>query len=357
MSPNYPSKTNSSQEEKLLWDSIKTEQFKPVYLIRGTEQYLKQKYANLLLERVVPAGLEAFNVHQLKGEETSVQEIADCVEMLPIMSPRTCVFVHDFPFKELTESQKNQLLEMLSDLPETCVLVFWQDTAEIGSRTDKDKELLKAFQKAGLVSTLSTRTDNDLVKFIISECKKWGSTIDSNTARYFLEYVGTDMANLQNEVGKVCSYSGSVVQKEHIEALAVQSLETTAFKMADAIAEGNFDSAYRSLTLLFDTKTEPTMILGAMVSGYVDLYRAKVGKQAGHTSREVVELFPGTYKNSTFRMDKAYRRCDRYSMASLRNCLDILARADRKLKTRFDNSKLVFEQLFIELWEAGKSPC
>ena len=343
-------------EEKRLWDSIKTEQFKPVYLIMGTEQYLKQKYANLLLERVVPAGLEAFNVHQLKGEDTSVQEIADCVEMLPVMSPRTCVFVHDFPFKELTEPEEKQLLEILSDLPDTCVLVFWQDTAEFGSNA-KSKELLNAFKKAGMVSTLSARSDNDLVKFIVSECKKWGSSIDGNTARYFLEYVGTDMANLQNEVGKVCSYAGAVVQKEHIEAMAVQSLETTAFKMTDAIAAGDFDSAYRSLTLLLDTRTEPTMILGALVSGYVDLYRAKVGKQAGRTSAEMTELFPGTYKGKTFRMDKAYRRCGRYSMASLRNCLDILARADRKLKTRFDDSKLVFEQLFIELWEAGKKAC
>ncbi len=343
-------------EEKLLWDSIKTEQFKPVYLIMGTEQYLKQKYANLLLERVVPAGLEAFNVHQLKGEDTSVQEIADCVEMLPVMSPRTCVFVHDFPFKEQTEPQQNQLLEILSDLPDTCVLVFWQDTAEVGSNA-KSKELLNAFKKVGMVSNLSTRSDNDLVKFIASECKKWGSSIDSNTARYFLEYVGTDMANLQNEVGKVCSYAGAVVQKEHIEAMAVQSLETTAFKMTDAIAAGNFDAAYRSLTILFDTKTEPTMIFGALVSGYVDLYRAKVGKQAGRTAAEVAELFPGSYKGKDFRMKKAYQRCGRYSMASLRNCLDILARADRKLKTRFDDSKLVFEQLFVELWEAGKNPC
>ncbi len=343
-------------EEKRLWDSIKTEQFKPVYLIMGTEQYLKQKYANLLLERVVPAGLEAFNVHQLRGEDTSVQEIADCVEMLPVMSPRTCVFVHDFPFKELTDPEEKQLLEILSDLPDTCVLVFWQDTAEFGSNA-KSKELLNAFKKAGIVSTLSTRSDNDLVKFIVSECKKWGSSIDSNTARYFLEYVGTDMANLQNEVGKVCSYAGAVVRKEHIEAMAVQSLETTAFKMADAIAAGNFDAAYRSLTILFDAKTDPTMILGAMVSGYVDLYRAKVGKQAGRTALEVAELFPGSYKGKEFRMKNAYRRCGRYSMSTLRNCLDILARADRKLKTRFDDSKLVFEQLFIELWEAGKNPC
>ena len=356
MSPKYPSGSNASQEEKLLWDSIKTEQFKRVYLITGTEQYLKQKYANLLLERVVPAGLEAFNVHQLKGEDTSVQEIADCVEMLPVMSPRTCVFVHDFPLKELTETEQNQLLEVLSDLPETCVLVFWQDTAEVGS-TAKSKELLNAFKKAGMVSMLSTRSDDDLVKFIISECKKWGSSIDYSTARYFLEYVGTDMANLQNEIGKVCNYAGAVVQKEHIEALAVQSLETTAFKMTDAIAAGNFDAAYWSLTILFDTKTDPTMILGAMVSGYVDLYRAKVGKQAGRTAAEVTELFPGTYKGKDFRMKKAYQRCGRYSMSSLRNCLDILARADRKLKTRFDDSKLVFEQLFIELWEAGKTLC
>lgn len=343
-------------DEKKLWDSIRTEQYERVYLIKGPEQYLKQKYVALLEERVVPAGLETFNVHKLKGEDTSLSEISDCVEMLPVMSPRTLVLVHDFPFADLDEFGGKQMEQILSDLPETCVLVFWQDTAPVSAKKDWEKELMKAFRRAGMVCNLTARAGRDLVSFVMSEGKKRDRRIDSKTASYLIEYVGTDMANLLSELDKVCSTVDTEVRKADIDRVCIQSLDTTTFKMVNDIAENRFDSAYRSLTLLFDMRTEPVMIMGSLVAGYMDLYRAKVCKAEKKPCQSMIELFPAGYgtREKGFRAEKAYRNCDRYSMEQLRTALEILARADRKIKTRFDDSKIVFEQLLVELWEAFK---
>lgn len=343
-------------QEKELWKNIKSGEFLPVYLIKGSEGYLKQKYANLLADSVVPAGLEAFNYHKLNGKDTDLQEIADCVEALPAMCAQTCVLVHDFPFDSLLDEERSMAIELFSDLPETCVLIFWQDTEGFSTKTNKAKEMLSLIDKQGAICTLDSRSQNDLVKFIGGECQKRDCTIDYGTAQYLLDCVGDEMANLINEVEKVCSYANGTITREAIDAVAVKSVESTAFKMVDALLAGNFDAAFHSLSILFDMRTEPTMMLGAIVSTYVDMYRAKVCLEEGKTQDHLKELFPVAYK-SDFKLRNAFRRCQKYSMPALRASLEVLGKADTRLKTSFDDNRIVFEKLLIELWKAGKIKC
>ncbi|MDO5452655.1 MAG: DNA polymerase III subunit delta, partial [Eubacteriales bacterium] len=83
----------------------------PVYLLRGSEPYLKLNYANLLAGSVVPAGLEVFNYHKLDGETVTMNELVECVEALPAMCERTCVLVHDLDFEKLDDSDREALVE------------------------------------------------------------------------------------------------------------------------------------------------------------------------------------------------------------------------------------------------------
>ncbi len=341
-------------DEKGLWKNIKSGEFLPVYLIKGSENYLKQNYATMLADSVVPAGLEAFNYHKLNGDTTTVQEIADCVEALPAMCRQSCVFVHDFDFDSTDDKEKEMLSALFSDLPDTCVLIFWQDTKGFSTKTKWAKETLALFEKVGAVCTLDARSQNDLVKFIGLECKKRGCGMELSTAQYLLDCVGDDMANLINEIEKLCNYCKDYITKEDVDAVAVKSLEATAFKMIDALLVGNFDSVYRSLAILFDMRTEPVMILGALVSTYVDMYRAKVCMEANASPDVLKQAFPAAYK-SDFKLRNAFKRCRNYSLPALRQSLEVLGEADKKLKVSFDDNRIVFEKLFIELWKAGKA--
>ena len=340
--------------EKTLWKNIKSGDLLPVYLIKGSENYLKQKYANLLADSVVPAGLEAFNYHKLNGEDTSVDEISECVEMLPAMCERTCVFVHDFDFDGTNDGQKDKLIQLFSDLPDTCVLIFWQDTKGFSTKTKKAKEILALMEKAGAVCDLDARGQQDLVRFIGQECKRRERSITLASAQYLLDCVGEDMSNLINEIEKLCNYCPEAITNADIDELAVKSVESTAFKMIDALLAGNYDAAFTSLHILFEQRTEPTMILGAMVSTYVDMYRAKVVEQKGASVSVLKELFPVAYK-SDFKLRNAAKRASRYSMASIRESLELLAAADKKLKSSFEDNQIVFEKLLIELGKARKA--
>lgn len=338
-------------DEKSLWKNIKSGTFLPVYLIVGDENYLKQKYANLLADSVVPAGLETFNVHKLKGEDTSVEEIVDCVEALPAMCEQSVVLVHDLDFGSLDNS--DDLIALLSDLPSSCVLIFWQDTKAFSKKTNACKEMWKLIEKAGAVCELNKRSSGELLKFVRGESQKRGCSMTEEVATYLISSVGEDMSCLLNEIDKLCAFCPGMITIPAIDKICVKSVEANTFDMIDAMLVNDFDRAFSLLSILFSQKTEPTMILGAMVSTYVDMYRAKLCETSGHKLSEVASLFPGTYKND-YRLKKALGRAKKYSLKSLALSLEILGKADFKLKSSFVDNKVVMEKLLIELAKARK---
>lgn len=340
-------------KERDLWSNIKSGDFLPVYLIQGSESYLKQNYATLLTERVVPAEAVTFNLHKLNGPDTDITEISECVEALPVMCERSCVLVHDFDFGAVGDADYDAFSRMFKDLPDSCVLVLWQDTTPFPQRNKKQKELRNLIEKAGAVVDLNARTHDDLVHFVMAESKRNGCAIDRYTADSFIGFVGEDMNTLTNELNKVCHYVHGTITEKDFEAVAVPSLETTAFKMVDSLLVGNFDKVFRSLSILFDQRTEPMLILGALISTYVDMYRAKVVQSANARPAVLKTIFPAAYR-SDFKLNNALRRSNRFSLPALRKSLEVLSRADTRLKGSSEDSRIVFEQLMVELAEVRR---
>ena len=334
--------------EKTLWKNIKSQEYLPVYLLKGNEPYLKLNYANLLAGSVVPAGLEVFNYHKLDGETVTMNDLVECVEALPAMCERTCVLVHDLDFEKLSDPDREALVDLLSDAPDTCTLIFWQDTVGFPQKTKKMKELLALIDEAGAVVDLDARTRQDLVKFVVTECGKSDRVISVYTAEYLIDNVGEDMSNLVTEIEKLCNFAEREITQADIDSVCIRSLEATAFQMIDALLDNQFDRVFRSLGILFDMKTEPMMILGALVSTYSDMYRAKVVAHEGGQQRDLKKLFPQAYK-SDFKLRNAFRRAGRFSMPALRKSLELLAEADTKLKSTSEDHRTVFEKLMIEL--------
>ncbi len=335
-------------QEKTFWKNIKSGEFYPVYLILGNEEYLKQKYTNLLVKAAVPEGMETFNYHRLNGDTMTMEDLVVAVDALPAFSPRTCVLVHDLDIAGLKDADKDTLLELVEDANETCVLIFWQDTKGFPRNTKKMKELYKAVDKAGAVVELDKRNRADLVKYVGQTCKKNGLPIRAATAEYLIESVGEDMSTLTCEVEKLCHYSEGEVTREDIDTICVKSLEATAFQMVDALIARNYDKVFSSLAILFEQRTEPMMILGALISTYSDMYRVKAVTSSGGIPRDLKTYFPQAYK-SDFKLNNAAKRSKRYSKECLRESLEILAKADLTLKSTSSDTRTVFEKLMIEL--------
>lgn len=339
--------------ERELKQQIKSGDFSNAYLIYGEESYLKEHYVNQLKKKIVEPAFEDFNFHSFNGRESSVEDILKDAEMLPMMSGYNFILVCDYPFDK-SVSDCNLIKEFLNDIPETTVIVFWYDSIDIDvKKNSKWKALDSAFAKAGSSVNLEKRNEGDLVKLLVSGCKKRGAVLSADNARYLMSVSGTDIKTLFNETEKLSSYvNGGEITREIINKLAVKCLQARVYDLSKAILKGDYDSAYSVLNTLFELKEDPVSVLAVISNCFVDMYRVKCAKIAGYSSENVAEYY--NYKGREFALRNAMRDCSSLSLNQLRKSLDVLMEADNNLKSTATDKKLVLEETLVKLLLVSK---
>ena len=122
---------------------LKAETLKNAYIFYGEETYLRQSYLNQVREALVPAGFEEFNYHRLGGKGLSMQTLQEAVEAMPMMAQHTLVTVTDLDIFKLDMSARGAFIEIISDIPEYCTVIFIYDLVAY-KRDGKMKKLVAA---------------------------------------------------------------------------------------------------------------------------------------------------------------------------------------------------------------------
>ncbi len=358
---------------------LKSNEIGGLYFIYGNESYLKMMYANKIAHKAVQKEFEVFNIHFFDGRVTSVDKIAEAVEAMPMFSDKTCVVVNDLPIHEFEQTQIDNLEAVITDIPRSCALILLMDTVEKKEKKEKKgsientenenetindtdkiiseekskKEnvwdiILKIAVEKGYAIELNKKTNSELAEIVTSGAKKRGYIISNDTARYLVENVGNDLSNLQNELNKVCSFVKSeAITRSDIDKVAVKSIEAKIFDMAKFLIEKKYDEAYRILDTLFSQKTEPTLIVGTLISPFIDIYRVKLAIIAGEKAINVAKNFD--YKGKEFKLTNSVGYASRISVAQLRKCLSALDDADAVLKRQSNDSKIIIEQTMARM--------
>lgn len=334
--------------EEQFRQQLKSGAFSRVYLIFGAESALVVRYAAQLESRVRPKANSEFNLHRISGD-AGVDSIAEAVETLPMMDSGTCVVVNNYDPEAASASDTKKLAQLLADLPDYCVLIFRAASLTVpAKKTAKWKAFIQAVAAAGSVLELPARTDAELIRFMNAFAQRRGCTMNAAAARELIERCGHSWERLQNEMEKLCAWTQSgEIGRDAVEAVSAPVPETAAYRMANALIAGNYDAAYRQLDTLLFQREEPVMLLGALISAYVDLYRARAAADSGEPVASLAEPF--RYGKMEFKLKNAARDCRRYSLPQLRRCLDILDEADRALKSSRTDSRIVLEKMMAQL--------
>lgn len=334
--------------EKELKQQIKNKEFSNAYFIYGEESYLKEFYVNKMKEVIVEPAFADFNYHQYNGKDTSLDDILKDAEMLPMMSSYVFIQVSDYPFCD-SKSDCDIINEFLTDLPETTILVFSYDNIAVDiKKNTKWKSVESAFAKYGSSVNLEKRTEGDLVKLLVSGCKKRGATLTPDNARYLISVSGSDIKTLLNETEKLSSFvNGGEITKDIINKLAVKCLQARVYDLSKAIVKGDYNKAYSVLDTLFAMKEESISVLSVISGCYVDMYRAKCAKIAGEPVEDVGNYY--NYKGREFALRNAMRDCASLSVEQLRKSLDVLMQADNSLKSTGADKKLILEETLVKL--------
>ena len=363
-------------DEKVLLSVIKSSDLGGLYFIFGDENFLKIHYANQIAKNAVDENYMDFNLRKFDGTTVSIETIKDAVEALPMFSKGTCVLIKDLPINNLSNNDYENLKLILDNIPSSCAFILLMDTVEkrkskgnsedktntgdktntddktnTGSNNDQTTEkkedawdkILEIAKTKGLAIKLSHRTLSSLSGQMIKKAAAKGYNLDEKTADYLVDSVGSDIANLNSELDKLCGYvNGKNITDSDIDAVAVKTLEARTYDMVNSLIAGNSRSAYQILDILFAQKVEPVMIVGSLIYPFVDMYRVKTAMQAGCRPDDSAGHFD--YYKKEYKLNNIAGNVRKLSLIQICRCLDLLDDADTRLKTSAIEKRTVIEQ-------------
>ena len=319
------------------------------YLFYGSEDYLKQFYTTKICSKFVAKGSETFSLRKYDGKDNTLDEVFEGAQSMPFMSEYCVVIARDFSLDSLANDLKDKLVEFLQNLPDTSITIFWMDSIEVQPKTAKWKWVIDNFTKYAQAVEFEKPTMSELKKILCAYASKQGCTMDPATAAYLVEVSGDSLNVLFNEIVKACNFAGqgNTVTREHIDSVAVPSLEAKVFDLSKRILAFNAQGALELLHTLMIQKADPIDIFGVILMSFVDIYRAKTALSSGENAIYPAKIFD--YKNKEFRLTNAGRFASKISNEQLRECFDCFADADRQLKSTAQSGEMILERLIVQL--------
>ncbi len=337
-----PKKKPDDGAYPLLKKQLKSGELGNLYVFHGEETYLRDYYLGQMKQKLLPAGMEAFNLHTVNGKELDLKTLSQLVDCLPMMSQRTLIVVNDY---DLYKGDKEGLLAILQDLPDYVCLVFVYDLIEY--KADARTKLAGLLKEKGSVVAFNRQEQGDLVDWIARRFRALDHDIGTEDARYLIFLCGDLMNTLISEIGKIGAYATHRrVTRADIDAVATPQLDAVVFQMTDAIAAGDFDKAAAVLGDLLHMQEAPIKLLSVLGRQLRQLYTARLALEQRKGSRYLMELWS---MRSAYPAERLMQSARRFSLAWCRRAVIRCGQTDLAMKSTGAGGEELLVTLLMEL--------
>ncbi len=341
-------RSNGVQELK---NDIRTKTLGRLYVFHGEETFLMSHYLQQMKKLLLDELTESFNFHKLTEETFDLQVFSDAVENLPMMAEATLVQVDEVDIFKLPEPEREKLVQILSDIPEYCTVIF----IYVATAFKPDKRLKKlwdALNKNGKTVEFQRQDQRDLIPWITRHFAALGKKISPNLCSYLIEITGGTMTALSGEISKIASFSGAdTIVKSDIDAVTEPVLDAVVFQMTDMLSEGNYGGALVKLRTLMKMQQEPIAVLGAVGGQLRRIGAARTLLDHGKGSQELQRLYPAS---GDYGARKTMAAAQKFSGEFCSKASQLVMETDRKMKTSFDDQQRLLELLILQLAQEAR---
>lgn len=338
-----------SVTEAQLNSSIKSGKLSSAYFFYGEESFLVKTYAMRIKNAILGDVVTDINLLELSGNP-DLTMLSDHAEAMPFFADHKVIMINDFNLEKLPESDFETFENILKNLPETTVMVFYLTSCGFSARLGRVKKLLEIFGKYALVCEFKPLNKMKIGDIIRKKVVKQKRLISPTNAEYIAEITACDLNLASVETTKLCCYvnEGEEITKEIIDSMIAKRLETKVFTLSDAMLAGNKKEAFRILDELFEQRVDPIPVLAALSTVYSDYYTAKAAKNKGIPPQQVAKDFGYTGMKASFAAKK-YQQASKMDDKTLRNAMEVIFEADVKCKSSLVNRRLLLEETVLKI--------
>ncbi|MGI6193126.1 MAG: DNA polymerase III subunit delta [Christensenellales bacterium] len=335
---------------RAFFDEIKAGAVRPVYLLHGEEEYVKDRALERLTGLLSPDFCE-FNLSIM--DDPAAGDIASAAEQLPVLDERRIVLVKNSRLlaaskkdeqdakkgdsgkdekqsgekkEEQNEANDAPVLQYLKKPNPSTVLVFLAR-----GKCDARKKIFKTIAETGGVVEFNLLSEQELLPWLTKFAANKGGTLGRREAAHLISVTGRDLLTLTTELEKVLSYAnGAPVSREMIDRCVAPDVEKDVFRAMDELLAGN--------------KKNALLILRSAI-------------EKGGNGAEYAVLPAIAYKIRTLADNKRAGKRDAFSKMFTRKELDdalvALADLDYRMKSETVDAKSLIERTVLGIF-AGK---
>ena len=241
---------------KQLVTDIKNGNIKPIYLLMGEEPYYIDKISEFIEETILTEEERGFNQMILYGRDVAVEDIVSNAKRFPMMAERQVVIVKEAQdlsrtFDKLDEYAKNPQ-------PSTVLVLCYKYKT-----VDKRKAVYKAIKKSGVVFESKKLYDNQVPDWIKRVLSPKGYTITPKASQLLVEFLGTDLGKINNELEKlqIVLPQNTQITPEHIEENIGISKDYNNFELRKAIGARDSVKAFKIVQYFADNPKDNPMVV------------------------------------------------------------------------------------------------
>lgn len=243
-------------EIKQLVEDIKNKKIKPIYFLMGEEPYYIDKLSGFIEDCVLSEEEKGFNQMVIYGRDTSIDEIVSNAKRFPMMAEYQVLIVKEA--QDLSRTIE-QLVDYVKNPQPSTILVLNYKYKTI----DKRKSLYKELKKIGVVFESKKLYENQVSDWIRRVLAPKKYTISPKAALMLVEFLGTDLSKINNELEKlqILLPQGTQITPEHIEENIGISKDFNNFELRKAIGERNILKAQRIVKYFGENPKDNPMVL------------------------------------------------------------------------------------------------
>ena len=321
---------------KTIYNDIKLGQLKNVYLLYGTEDYLKRQYRDKLKHALVEPD-DTMNFSAYEGKDINPKELIDLSETLPFFKEKRMILVENSGF---FKNSCDDLAEYMSQVPESTCFVFVEE------EVDKRSKLFKAASRAGSAVEFETPKEDMLVRWILGRIQREGKKITQSVMQLFLSKTGSDMENIDKELEKLICYTldKAEISAADVEAICTGQTENKIFEMIDAISAKNQKKALDLYYDLLALKEAPMRILFLIARQFQNLLLIKSMSAKGYPAVSIAK----TAGMPSFAVQKNLRQAGAFKINQLKEAIEDCGQAEEDVKTGRMADQLAVELLIVK---------
>ena len=316
-----------------LLKNIKQNNFSPLYLFSGPEQYIANMMVDNLIKAAVPEAMYQLNVMSFSEKDTEISDIIEICRQLPMMSAYRVVIVREEV--GLMRTAAKETVKAFSDYlvsPEPTTILIILD-----SKPDKRKKIYKQLTKNGTLVDFEKLSLVALENWIAMRLKRENKTISGRALKYAIErsrYIQSENVNVEmmdHWTAQMIDFAGTEnsIGIETVEAVIPEAIDDNIFKMIDAAISGETGHALQMLDLFYHQGESPFGVFGLMTGQIRTM--TEVGMLAErHIS---ISQIAKQVRRPLFVVKKMARRCNQIGVMQLKRMMISLADIDLSMKT------------------------